>query len=352
MIDKHTLFESWFYFRLPDTDTVWGCRDALFMFGLTPGGFAVYPFLNPSQSSPLTLVPSPGNPLTKGLLPPADLSPKYDNTVDHDTTSRLSHSRGVEEIVKSLEGEGKTVLARRIRMDGNVDLCSTFLSLCEAYPSAFVFLFSSLFSGTWIGASPELLLSIEGDKLKTMSLAGTRPTGTRGEWDEKNVEEQALVTRFITSILEKHNLPVTVSAPATRVAGPVEHICTEIYATGALRLMENCATPLYNLLTDLSPTPAVCGSDRMKSMFMINSLEDFDRTYYGGFVGPYMLQLPDGQDLTKLFVNLRSAYIDRRGATLFTGSGITPLSNPDDEWKETANKAQTLISHLKFIEYQ
>ncbi len=342
--------ESWFYFRLPDTDTVWGCRHAVSLMGLTPGGLAVYPFQQPSRHAVMTLVPAPGHALKRDEWPASDLRTPWDYHRDAETTSRESHRKGVENIVEALGGKGKTVLARMIRIDGSLDMRATFQSLCEAYPSAFVFLFSSLLCGTWIGASPELLLSIEGDALRTMSLAGTRPAGTGGSWDVKNVEEQAMVTRFITSTLAAHSLGVSTSPAVTRVAGPVEHICTEITALPPSGTPAADHTLLSALLTDLSPTPAVCGTNRLNSLALLYEVEAFDRSYYGGFVGPYLLPMPDGDILTRLFVNLRSAYVDSTGVSLFSGSGITPLSTPDDEWEETGRKAETLISRLKFIE--
>ncbi len=347
---KERYKRSWFYFRLPGSKTVWGCPEAVSLLGLTPGGLALFPFQNPGPDGAMTLVPAPGHTLIKDAILPADLQPIFDYLLDSETTTREDHREGVERIVEALEGNGKTVLARVIRVDGTTDIRGTFASLCEAYPSAFIFTFSSLLCGTWIGASPELLLSIKDDNLHTMSLAGTRPAGTGGEWDVKNREEQALVTRYITSTLSAHSLPVVVSPTVTRQAGPVEHICTEITATGASRLTEDNAEKLAALLTDLSPTPAVCGSNRLHSLVLIQEVEKFKRSYYGGFVGPYLLNLPTGERVTELYVNLRSAYIDTNGITLFTGSGITPLSTPDDEWEETERKASTLLSRLKFIE--
>lgn len=336
--------ESWFYFRLPGTRTVWGCREAVSLLGLTPGGFVVYPFMHPGPHAVLTLVPAPGHSLTRDVLPPEDLTPMYDYLADSETTPRDEHRDGVREIVKSLGGQGKTVLARMIRVDGRLDMRATFESLCEAYPSAFVFLFSSLLCGTWIGASPELLLSVDEERLHTMSLAGTRPAGTGGDWDAKNVEEQALVTRFITSTLKAHSLSVVEHPASTLMAGPVEHICTRIEAP----LTDS--TRVSAILTDLSPTPAVFGSNRLNSLAILHEVESFDRRYYGGFSGPYFLHVSEEEALTRLYVNLRTAYVDRHGVTLYSGSGITPLSTPDDEWEETGRKAQTLISKLKFIE--
>jgi isochorismate synthase EntC len=46
-----------------------------------------------------------------------------------------------------------------------------------------------------MGATPERLLAIENGIAKAASLAGTRPVNSTGDWREKELEEQAIVTQ-------------------------------------------------------------------------------------------------------------------------------------------------------------
>jgi isochorismate synthase len=55
--------------------------------------------------------------------------------------------------------------------------------------------------GTWIGATPEVLLSIENEEVKTISLAGTKKSNDESAWNAKEKEEQAIVTQFIEQTL-------------------------------------------------------------------------------------------------------------------------------------------------------
>lgn len=250
------------------------------------------------------------------------------------TTSRARHIDYVSNIVRTLQSRGgdrKTVAARTAVADMEVLPSVMFRRLCERYPDAFVFLFAAEGFGAWIGASPELLLKRSGSHWNTMSLAGTRPSGTAGEWDMKNIVEQQIVTDYITDVLSCHGLSVTTEERRVRRAGPIEHLCTPITADGYP------AGGVTALLEQLSPTPALCGFPRDEAMETIAAGEPAGRMLYGGFVG---LLYP--HDEMELYVNLRSALIGDRRIMLFAGGGITALSDPEAEWEETERKLSTL----------
>ena len=81
-----------------------------------------------------------------------------------------------------------------------------FEKLCEEYPNAFVYLVSSAHFGTWIGATPEILLKVDGSEGETISLAGTMSVSDTNSWGEKEIEEQRLVTDFIANKLKEINV--------------------------------------------------------------------------------------------------------------------------------------------------
>ena len=84
----------------------------------------------------------------------------------------------------------KIVLARcsEVSLRGPVDTESLFLHACHLYPHQMIALFSSPLTGTWLMATPEVLLDGDGCRWRTMALAGTMKTD--GPWSEKNREEQ------------------------------------------------------------------------------------------------------------------------------------------------------------------
>ncbi len=324
---------NWFKYRLPDTtEVVCGAsRNLINDFGK---GFVIAPFNNPAKG--IKTIPFDFIPDTSAITPEHSSLPE--------STLKYDHRQEVETIIRSLtDCGGKVVAARVIRMETAIDLNATFDALCHAYTGAFVFMFSTQIAGTWIGASPELLLQTADDSIRTMSLAGTRPAGKNTEWDIKNIEEQSLVTSFILSCLSKRYIDVSHSEPFTKNAGNIEHICTKITARVPNSFtMKSSDEHLRDVLCELSPTPALCGSKRELSYRIIEQCEKFDREMYGGFCGPNDI---DGK--TSFYVNLRSAKCSESAICVFTGGGITPLSDPEKEWEETEIKSKTIITKIK-----
>lgn len=259
--------------------------------------------------------------------------PLYDTPAN--ATPRHIHQREVEEIARRLriEGGGKTVAARVIISEGIKSPGEIFETLCSTYPDAYVFLTGNEKSGIWAGATPELLIAIKGSRLKTMALAGTRPHGSYEKWDDKNRKEQEIVRHFICNVLEEAGLNPRCSETFTMPAGPVEHLCTEIEASF------QDPPDICNLLKHLSPTPALCGYPKESALADIHRLENFQRGYYGGYLG----FISENGDM-ELRVNLRSTMLSGGKAYLFCGGGIMADSLPDKEWDETERKASTLLS--------
>ena len=104
-----------------------------------------------------------------------------------------------------------------------------FHELCATYPKACVYLVSSELLGTWIGATPEILLEIHQGQLFTMSLAGTKKSNATNEWGGKEIKEQAYVTSFIEENLKRLNVQeIEIQGPYDYQAGPVTHLRTDI----------------------------------------------------------------------------------------------------------------------------
>ncbi len=332
---------NWFKYRLPNSTEIISGGSQRLLKGFAKG-FVIAPFSDPDDGL-MTIPFDICNP---------DSEFKPETSYIPTTTSREDFENEVRTIINSLgSSRGKTVAARVIRVDSNINLDATFDNLCSSYPEAFVFLFSTPTTGTWIGASPELLLRKEGEFISTMALAGTRPySGQAKEWDEKNRDEQAMVTEFIMDSLMRHCGAVTAGKTYTKRAGQIEHICTPISAymppSGiADDFEESYHSRLRKLLTEISPTPALCGSDRMHSLELIRNCEKFSREMYGGFCGP-----DDIEGITAFFVNLRSAKVSPDAVSVFAGCGVTVLSDPDEEWIETEMKSKTIINKLKISE--
>lgn len=208
-----------------------------------------------------------------------------------------------------------------------------FLSLTQQYPGAFVSLTSTPQYGTWIGATPELLLSFDQEKIQTEALAGTKTPDQEAAFTEKEEQEQALVSQYIENCFSALNLTFQSQGPQTIQAGNLNHIKTYYSAN-----LNGSGSDMWkSALCKLHPTPAVCGYPFQVTKIFIRNEEPFDRDLYSGFLGPYK---PSGE--SQLFVNLRCMEVHPEKASIYAGAGIVKGSKSEDEWAETAEKMKTL----------
>jgi isochorismate synthase len=244
----------------------------------------------------------------------------------------------------------KVVLSRtkNMTLPDTFEVIEAFQKLCVAYPNAFVSLvYLPEYQCYWLGATPETLVSMDKDgKFRTMSLAGTQSAvGANDEnlsvgeirWSHKEIEEQALVSRYIIECFKKIRLrEYHESGPKTVQAGNLMHLRTDyIVDTQALDFPQ-LGTVMLELL---HPTSAVCGMPKASALRIIAEQELHDREFYSGFLGPVNIR-----DESNLFVNLRTMKIVGKEATFYAGCGITEDSNPVKEWYETEMKIETLMS--------
>ena len=263
------------------------------------------------------------------------------NQVEHPLlTPASSHDqasyRAQVERARSACEEGaleKVVLSRRKAITGvALEPLVWFERLQSKYPQATVFMLYRPGYPLWMGATPECLLDINQSKVRTMSLAGTRPVGTPGAWGNKEREEQFLVTKDIVNMLQVMGCrDITVDGPVSTQAGPVEHLCSTIEA----KVNRDSALQLARAL---HPTPAVGGLPRAQAQAFIRQHEGYDRQLYTGYFGWQYA------GRAAFFVNLRCMEIGSDGLYLYAGGGITKQSHPQAEWEETEAKLGTLQS--------
>ena len=218
----------------------------------------------------------------------------------------------------------------------NFDPIGFFLGLCESYPDAFSYLLHHPKTGTWCGATPEVLLEGKGEEFITVALAGTQSAHPSGEyhWEEKEREEQELVSQHIRETLQYMGAnDIEESVPKTVQAADVVHLKTEF----RFHYEKN----IKSLLDRLHPTPAVAGLPIADSIKLISDAENHHRGLYTGYIGIL------SEKETRVFVNLRCMQIGERELALYVGGGITAKSNIEPEWEETRMKAKTLLNLLK-----
>ena len=310
---------SFYCYRFPGSTMLSYGSSENYVEGLGTPGFVIGMF---DSTLPFITIPYKGG--KKNVVE------KNNYTMPEKTTSFEDYANEVEGIISDLKNynKGKVVAARVIVEEKAIDLAELFFVCCEKFPEAMIFCYSTPATGCWIGASPELLLKGDEEGLATMALAGTRTAGKEEKWDDKNTEEQSIVTDYIINLLADYNLNPVIGETYNKKTGQIEHICTPIWSDSCKSDSE-----LKNLIKGLYPTPALCGSPKEFAIQEIHKYESFDRGCYGGFCGPFH-SIKD----FNFNVVLRCASVNERKCCYYAGGGITNKSSVEAEWNETALK--------------
>lgn len=253
----------------------------------------------------------------------------------------------------------KVVLSRKEEITlKNKNPIEIFKRLINVYHAAFIYCWYHPNVGLWLGATPETLINIEGNQFSVMALAATQEFkgSLNVSWNNKEIDEQESVTKFIVDRLEPLSESMKISAANTIKAGNLLHLKTMI--SSKLKSGLN----LRKVIKTIHPTPAVCGMPKKVARQFILENENYDREFYTGFLGELNFERvvkPRGSKrnienrayisrtkVSQLYVNLRCAKIEGCKASIYVGGGITKQSKPELEWEETVFKSSTMKSVL------
>lgn len=258
-------------------------------------------------------------------------------------TTRSDYRKSLETVIERLKANGgKTVISRVICGDAaGIDWIEFAHRYFSRFPFTYRFIYYTPQTGAWIVASPELLFSH--DKISatshTMALAGTRKKAGDTPWDEKNINEQKIVSEYIWRKLTDMGLDPQISDTHSSQFGEIEHLCSSFDMFGHKLSDEES----FAITDALNPTPAVAGYPVDKAIHDINDAEIHSRQCYGGYIG-----IADQRTFTAI-VNLRSLRFSGTKYCIFAGGGIMPQSDIEQEWAETEYKsmpARELINGL------
>ncbi len=295
----------------------------------------------------LTTVETPGQPsdLVSGADTPAGRPTVSGAPVTWTPGTRpVEHwARAVAEAIGRISaGElDKVVLARDVvaTLAGPLDSAALLGRLAGAYPECWTFQVDGL-----LGATPELLVRRDGDRVTSRVLAGT--VRSRGEESldaahaaalldsDKDLEEHEYAVHSVAEALAAHCTDLDVPrAPHVLSLANVQHLATDV--TG---MLADGASALA-LAASLHPTAAVCGTPTERAASLIRELEAMDRGRYAGPVG-WIDARGDGE----FGIALRCAAVedsDRGPATqlrLYAGCGIVAGSTAEAEIAESEAK--------------
>ena len=243
----------------------------------------------------------------------------------------------------------KVVLADVMDVESQqaVDVVRSLQTLRKNHPDCTVFSVGNGKGQSFIGASPERLLSINEGRLMTDALAGSASRGQTAAADEaiaqtllnsdKERYEHQVVVEFIAEQLRSLDLdPHYIPDPQLLQLLHIQHLHTPMSAT----IDPQKVSPL-DILSKLHPTPAVAGLPLQPACELIHQHENFDRGLYAAPLGWI-----DTQGNSEFIVGIRSALIDGCKARLYAGAGIVAGSEPAKELAEIKLKLQTLLNAL------
>ncbi len=244
----------------------------------------------------------------------------------------------------------QVVLARRqtlalpARADGTpLDGIGLYRSLRRVNPSPYLF-FVRTPSFEVVGASPELLLQVEGERLTTHPIAGTRPRGADAKEDELLAEQlqadpKERAEHVMLVDLGRNDLGRVARPGTVRVSKYMEveryshvlHLVSHVEAKMAPGL------DALDALRSVFPAGTLSGAPKVRAMQLIAAAEGERRGLYGGAVG-YLGY--DGNLDTAIAI--RSAVLKDGAAHIHTGAGIVAGSVPEREFEETEHKAAAM----------
>jgi menaquinone-specific isochorismate synthase len=219
-------------------------------------------------------------------------------------------------------------------------------ALRQRHADCYVFSINNGQGKTFLGASPERLLSLYQGHLATDALAGSAPRGHHAREDRQlglrllhSVKEQGehqMVVDFLVRQLRGLGLqPEYPQQPTLLRLSNIQHLHTPITARVA------GPTHPLQLVEALHPTPAVAGVPTPAACAQIHRYEQFDRGLYAAPLG-----WVDTQGNSEFIVGIRSALIDNNWARLYAGAGIVAGSDPEREWAEINLKFRALSESL------
>ncbi|HET9614712.1 MAG TPA: anthranilate synthase component I family protein, partial [Candidatus Limnocylindrales bacterium] len=266
---------------------------------------------------------------------------------------------GAVEVAKEAIAAGEAiqvVLARRQTFDLPLDPAtgrpldgiSLYRALRRVNPSPYLF-FVRTPSFDVVGASPELLLQVEGDRLTTHPIAGTRPRGAderedrilaeQLQRDPKERAEHIMLVDLGRNDLGRVSRPGTVTVSKYMEVERYSHVLHLVsHVEGRLRPDLDA----LDALRAVFPAGTLSGAPKVRAMQLIAAAEAERRGLYGGAVG-YLGY--DGNLDTA--ITIRSAVLREGQAHVHTGAGIVAGSVPEKEFEETEHKAAALRSAIE-----
>lgn len=267
-----------------------------------------------------------------------------------DFNDNEKYQNQVSSLIKAIQSGKlhKAIISRSVKVKAQMDVLGTYALGAKSNNSARSYCMR-VGDVSAVGFSPEILMEVSADGfVVTNPLAGTRPRGSNSEedtrlngelfTDAKEVKEHALSIWLAQSEIASVCLPETVQVfdfMQVKQYRCVQHLSSRV--GGQLKPGKT----LWDALKVLFPGITVSGIDKTRALEWIDRLEDEPRGIYAGGIG-----WVDNSGMSDLAIAIRSAYQYGEHVYLNAGAGIVGESVPRNEYIESVNKMNTMLSNM------
>jgi anthranilate synthase component 1 len=245
----------------------------------------------------------------------------------------------------------QTVLSQRFEIETEVDPLHVYRMLRMMNPSPYMY-YLKLDDEVIVGASPEMLVKVEGDRVEMRPIAGTRPRGATAEEDEALekellADEKERAEHVMLVDLGRNDLGRVSEYGTVRCESYME---IERYSH-VMHIVSNVAGKLrsdkdfFDALISCLPAGTVSGAPKLRAMEIIAELENEARGTYAGAIG----YLGFSGSLNTC-ITIRTIVFKNGKAYVQSGAGIVWDSVPEKEYEETVNKAKALLKAIRAAE--
>ncbi len=245
----------------------------------------------------------------------------------------------------------QVVLSQRLTRPTNAGPFEIYRALRTINPSPYMF-YLDFVAFQLIGASPEILVRVDGDTVITRPLAGTRPRGKSTEedheleyelrHDEKERAEHIMLVDLGRNDIGRVSEPGSVEVSElmdVEKYSHVMHLVTHVQG----KLKHGCTA--FDALRACFPAGTVSGAPKIRAMQIIAELEPEKRGAYAGAAGYFSFS--GNMDMA---IAIRTIVLKDKKAYVQAGGGIVYDSVPEKEYQESLNKAQATLKAIEQAE--
>ncbi len=277
--------------------------------------------------------------------------------LDHFSDDEEKYKDNVEKVKEHiLDGDiYQSVVSRKHKLKIKGDILDFYNKLREINPSPYMYLLEFGNIGI-VGSSPETLLSVHKNKVKTNPIAGTCPRGKTppedrklaGEMlsDEKELSEHVMLVDLGRNDVKRVSKPGTTKVDDFMSVVQYSHV-QHLESTVSGELKEG--KDAFDATRSIFPAGTLTGAPKIRAMEIIDKLEPEYRGIYGGGIGYY-----SWNKSSDLAITIRTATFEKKDnhklVTIQAGAGIVADSVPEKEFNETERKMDALLKTLKILE--